>query len=188
MALRIESGPSSATEGLILATEHLYLRRFISEDADALAAVLGDPVAMQYYPSAFDRKGVEWWIQKNLDRYDRDGHGLWAMVLKKSGEVIGDCGCTLQEVEGREELEIGYHVRRDQWGRGFATEAARACMEYAFGKLGAARVISIIRPENVASRRVAEKNGLTCEKIVFWREYDHCIYSKQKNVEYGSET
>jgi [ribosomal protein S5]-alanine N-acetyltransferase len=166
--------------GIALATQRLVLREFSAEDADGLAAVLGDPVAMQYYPAAFDRKGVEEWIAKNVGRYQRDGHGLWAMLLKNSGELIGDCGCILQEVEGRNEVEVGYHVRRDLWSNGYATEAALACMEYAFTKLGAARVISMIRPENQQSRWVAEKNGMACEKIIFWRGYDHCIYAKQR--------
>jgi RimJ/RimL family protein N-acetyltransferase len=145
-----------------------------------LEAVIGDPVAMEFYPSPYDRQGVEDWIRRHLARYERDGHGLWAMLLKSSHEVIGDCGCTLQEVEGQNHMEIGYHVRRDLWGKGYATEAARACMDYAFRILGAERVISLIRPENVRSRRVAEKNGLTVEKIVFWHGYDHCIYAKTK--------
>lgn len=167
---------------MILETRRLWLREFVPQDADPLEAVLGDPVAMQYYPAAFDRKGVEEWIGKNIGRYQRDGHGLWAMVLKDSAELIGDCGCTLQEVEGTNHVEVGYHVRRDLWGRGYATEAARACMEFAFAKLGAERVISMIRPENMQSRRVAEKNGMACEKVVFWRGYDHCIYAKHNDA------
>lgn len=169
-----------AKQRFVLETSRLRLREFIPQDADALAAVLGDPVAMQYYPAPFDRKGVEEWIGKNIGRYQRDGHGLWAMVLKDSGELIGDCGCTLQEVEGKNHVEVGYHVQRDLWGNGYATEAALACMEHAFTKLGATRVISIIRPENVQSRRVAEKNGMTCEKIIFWHGYDHRIYAKDR--------
>jgi [ribosomal protein S5]-alanine N-acetyltransferase len=167
-------------QGVALETARLRLREFVPQDVDALLAVLGDPVAMQYYPAAFDRKGVEEWIAKNVCRYQRDGHGLWAMLLKESGELIGDCGCTLQEVESRNEIEVGYHVRRNLWGNGYATEAALACMEYAFTELGAERVISMIRPENQNSRRVAEKNGMACEKIIFWRGYDHCIYAKQR--------
>ena len=162
----------------MLETARLRLREFVPQDADALLAVLGDPVTMQYYPAPFDRKAVAEWIGKNVGRYQRDGYGLWAMVLKDSGELIGNCGCILQEVEGTSHIEIGYHVRRDLWGNGYATEAARACMEYAFAKLEVARVISMIRPENMQSRRVAEKNGLTCEKVIFWRGYQHCIYAK----------
>ena len=163
----------------VLETQRLFLREFVPGDVDALEAVLGDPVTMEFYPAPFTREEVREWISRNLARYESDGFSLWAMVLKSSGEVIGDCGCALQEVENRREIEIGYHVRRDQWGHGYATEAARACMDYAFHKLGAPRVISMIRPENRNSRRVAEKNGLTCEKVVFWRGYDHCIYVKQ---------
>jgi len=171
----------------VMETARLLLREFTLGDVDALLAVLGDPIAMQWYPAPFDREGVEGWIKRNMERYRRDGHALWAMLLKSSGEMIGDCGCVIQEVEDRSELEIGYHVRRDLWGNGYATEAARACMDYAFNTLGALRVISMIRPENLNSRRVAEKNGLTCEKIVFWQPkgssgsgYEHCIYAKAR--------
>lgn len=167
-------------QGVILETARLRLREFTPADVDALEQVIGDPLAMRYYASPFDREGVEAWIARNRERYAREGHGLWAMALKESGELIGDCGCVLQEVEERREIEIAYHVRRDLWNKGYATEAALACMEYAFTKLGARRAISMIRPENLASRRVAEKNGLVCEKIVFWRGYDHCIYAKNK--------
>jgi RimJ/RimL family protein N-acetyltransferase len=164
-------------QSVILETERLRLQQFTLADIDALLAVLGDAVAMEFYPAPYDRRGVEDWIARNLERYRRDGHGLWAMALKDSGEVIGDCGCAMQEVEGSNHVEIGYHVRRDLWGFGYATEAARACKDYAFRTLRAQRVISMIRPENIRSRRVAEKNGMTCEKIVFWRDYDHCIYA-----------
>jgi [ribosomal protein S5]-alanine N-acetyltransferase len=178
--------PSSRPEaealvkGLVLETLRLALRKYTLADVPALEAVIGDPIAMEFYPSAYDRQGVEDWIRRSLERYERDGHGLWAMLLKGSNELIGDCGCTLQEVEGQNHMEIGYHVRRDLWGRGYATEAARACMKYAFEKIGAQRVISMIRPENLRSIRVAEKNGMILEKVVFWRGYDHCIYAKMR--------
>ena len=169
-----------SVDALILETPRLILRKHTLADVPAMEAVLGDPVTMQFYPSAFDHQGVVDWIQTSLDRYSRDGHGLWAMLLKESNELIGDCGCTLQEVEGKYQMEVGYHVRRDLWGRGYATEAARACMEYAFNTLQAKRVISMIRPENIASWRVAEKNGMTREKIILWRDYEHCIYAKTR--------
>jgi len=168
-------------QGVVLETERLLLREFQPGDSDALFAVLGDAATMQYYPAAFDRAGVEGWIARNIERYARDGFGLWAMVLKSTGEVIGDCGCVLQEVEGRNEVEIGYHVRRDLWGRGYATEAARQCIAHAFLKLGTQRVISMVRPKNLSSRRVAEKNGLRCEKIISWHGYDHCVYARNRD-------
>jgi [ribosomal protein S5]-alanine N-acetyltransferase len=166
---------------MILETERLSLRRFDLQDVAGLQPVLGDPLTMEFYPAPLDTKSVEGWIKKNLLRYERDGHGLWAVLLKSNHELIGDCGCILQDVEGRSQVEVGYHIRRDLWGNGYATEAARACMEYAFDQLGARRVISMIRPPNVRSRRVAEKNGMVCEKIILWRDYEHCIYAK--NVE-----
>jgi RimJ/RimL family protein N-acetyltransferase len=99
-----------------------------------------------------------------MQGYADRGFGLWALVLKENGEVIGDCGLVVQQIEGVGEVEIGYHVRRDLWGQGFATEAAQACREYGFHQLGRDRLISLIHPANRASRRVAEKNGMTLTK------------------------
>jgi [ribosomal protein S5]-alanine N-acetyltransferase len=167
-------------QGVILETSRLLLREFRAEDSDPMFAVLGDPEAMRFYPAPFARAGVEAWITRNQERYRREGFGLWAMVLNSTGEVIGDCGCVLQDVENRREIEIGYHVRRDLWGKGYATEAARACLEHAFSRLRAPRVVSMIRPENLNSRRVAEKNGLKCDRLIFWHGYEHCIYAMTK--------
>jgi [ribosomal protein S5]-alanine N-acetyltransferase len=86
-----------------------------------------------------------------------------------------------QEVQGSRELEIAYHVNRERWNQGFATEAAKAVMDYAFRRFDVDRVISMIRPENVPSRRVAEKNGLTLDRVVFWRDYDHCVYQRMRS-------
>ena len=164
----------------ILETDRLLLREFVPGDVNALAAVISDPETMRFYPEPYDRTGVESWIERNRRRYRDDGHGLWAMVLKSSGEVIGDCGLTRQSVDGVDEIEIGYHVRRDQWGRGLAPEAARACRDYGFERLDAERLISLIRPENFPSRRVAEKVGLTLWKEVMWRDLPHCVYVIRK--------
>ena len=182
-----QSVPEVAVEGVILETPRLILRRHVSGDADALEAVLGDPVANEFFPSALDRRGVEDWIAGHIARYRRDGFGKWAIILKSTGEIVGSCGCVVQEVEGRNEIEVGYNVRRDLWGNGYATEAARACTEYAFRELGAVRVISMIRPENVRSIRVAEKNGMVREKVIFWRDYDHCIYARAE-TKYDGQT
>src|SRR5690242_20029359 len=101
--------------GTILETERLMLREFYATDVDALAAVLSDPETMRYYPAPFDHDGVKAWIERNQARYSANGYGLWAMVLKSNGEMIGDCGLVQQEVEGEKLIEIGYHVRRDLW-------------------------------------------------------------------------
>jgi ribosomal-protein-alanine N-acetyltransferase len=160
----------------ILETERLLLREFVPDDVDALAAVISDPETMRFYPEPRDRAGVESWIERNRRRYRDDGHGLWAMVLKSSGEVVGDCGLARQTVDDVDEIEIGYHVRRDLWGRGLAPEAAAACRDYGFERLGAKQLISLIRPENLPSRRVAEKVGLSLWKEVMWRDLPHCVY------------
>jgi len=139
--------------------------------------VLSDPETMRYYPAPYDRRGVEEWIERNRRRYATDGHGLWSLVLKESGEMIGDCGLIHQTVDGMAEIEIGYHLRRACWGRGLATEAAKACRDFAFRTLPVKRLISLIRPENWPSRRVAERNGMTVWKEITWRELPHLVYA-----------
>ena len=148
----------------ILETERLQLREMTLNDFDDLYAILSDPVAMQHYPTPYDHQGVKGWIEKMLKSYAENGFGLWAVIHKKEARFIGDCGLTNQQVDGIGELEIGYHIARAYWGQGFATEAARACRDYVFDVMKRDRVISWMNPENLASRRVAEKNGMHLEK------------------------
>jgi RimJ/RimL family protein N-acetyltransferase len=162
---------------LILETERLRLRRFRREDVDAVFAIIGDPVSMQYYPKTFRRNDAEQWIERNMRRYRDDGFGLFAMTLKGSEDVIGDCGVIKQNVESAIAMEVGYHLRRDQLGNGYATEAARACMRLAFHTFGADKVVSLIRPENAPSRRVAERNGMGLEREVLHYGLPHLVYS-----------
>jgi RimJ/RimL family protein N-acetyltransferase len=165
---------------MILETPRLILRELVPEDADAMERILSDPETMRYYPAPFHRAGVEGWIDRNRRRYAVDGHGLWAVVLKSTGEVIGNCGLIKQEVDGASELEVGYHLRRDYWGKGYATEAAQACRDYGFAHYPVARIISLIRPDNWPSRKVAERNGMTLWKEVVWRERPHCVYAVER--------
>ena len=164
----------------VIETERLLLREFVPEDADALASVISDPETMRFYLKPYDRAGVELWIERNRRRYREFGHGLWAMVLKSSGEMIGDCGPARQTVDEVEEVEIGYHIRRDMWGQGLAPEAAAACRDYSFAHLGLESVIALIRPQNLPSRRVAEKIGMNLWKEVIWRDLLHCVYVVRK--------
>src|SRR5271163_4881386 len=115
----------------ILQTPRIQLREFTSQDVDAIASVLSDPETMRFYPAPYDRAGVEQWIARNRDRYETDSVGLWAMELMSTKELIGDCGIIVQKIEGELLYEIGYHLRRDFWGRGLATEAAVACRDWA---------------------------------------------------------
>jgi len=163
----------------VLETERMVLCRMEMPDVDDLMGIFSDPVVMRYYPGTKSRREAETWVQSQLDRYRDHDIGLWAAVLKDSGELVGQCGLTVQEVEGREEVEIGYHFLRKHWNRGLATEAARACRDHGFA-LGHDRLVSLIDPGNLASRRVAEKTGLTLEKEVEKWGKTVCVYSVNK--------
>ena len=118
---------------------------------------------MQHYPSPFDLDMSRGWIEWNLRNYSEHGFGLWAVIHKENACLIGDCGLTIQQVDGVGELEIGYHIMRSYWGQGLATEGAIACRDYAFDDLRRQRVISWMQPGNLASRRIAEKVGMRLE-------------------------
>lgn len=148
----------------ILETPRLLLREFVATDLEPLFSVIGDAETMRFYLRPFTRAEMEEWIARNQRRYAELGYGLWAAILKSAGEFIGDCGLCWQDVDGERLLEIAYHIHRNHWNRGYATEAARACMGYGFETIGVPKLMSLIRPENVASRRVAEKNGLRIER------------------------
>ena len=103
---------------MMIETERLLLREMIEDDFDALYRILGDADTMRYYPSAFDETGVKNWIARNIERYRIFGFGLWAVCLKETGEVIGDCGLTMQLIDGQIKPEIGYHIRADKQRNG----------------------------------------------------------------------
>jgi RimJ/RimL family protein N-acetyltransferase len=174
----------SAKSDLILETARLRLRRFRKDDEDAVFAIIGDAVAMQYYPRTFNRHDAREWVERNLRRYIEHGFGLFAVTLKNSDDLIGDCGIVKQHVAGETALEVGYHFRRDQWGHGYATEAAHACIGLAFDTFVAHKVISLIRPENVPSRRVAERNRMKLERQVMHYGLLHLVYAMRRE-DYG---
>ena len=150
----------------VLESERMLLRPMTIDDASDLLKIFADPEAMRFYPSTKDRRQTEEWIGWNLESYSRHGFGLWRAELKQTGEFAGQCGLVAQDIEGRQEVEIGYLFLRDLWGRGLATEAARTCRDYAMDELGLSRLISLIHPGNLASRRVAEKVGMDLEREV----------------------
>ena len=144
----------------ILETERLVLREMTPDDFDALYAVLADSDIMQHYPYTFDEARVRGWIERNMERYQKDGFGLWAVVLKETGEMIGDCGLTLQSIEGEMLPEIGYHIRRDCQRRGYASEAGRAVRDWAFERLDADCLYSCMKHTNVPSYSTAMAMGM----------------------------
>lgn len=148
-------------EKVILETERLLLREINADDFGALCRIMQDEKTMYAYEGAFGEQEVRDWLDRQLSRYREFGFGLWAVVLKETGEVIGQCGLTIQPWKNEKVLEIGYLFQRKFWHNGYATEAAIACKKYAFEVLKAGEVCSIIRNTNLPSQRVAERNGMT---------------------------
>ena len=146
---------------MILETQRLYLREMTLSDLDSLCKILQDEQTMYAYEGAFSDTQSREWLDKQLFRYQQWGFGLWAVVLKESDHMIGQCGLTMQPWKEKELLEVGYLFQRQYWHRGYATEAAKACIDYAFRALNASEVYSMIRDTNIASQKVALRNGMT---------------------------
>jgi RimJ/RimL family protein N-acetyltransferase len=140
-------------------TSRLRFRRMVPGDLDDMARLLGDAEVMRFYPRPKTRDEALAWIEWNLANYAEHGYGLWILETA-AGEFVGDCGLTWQSVNGDRKLEVGYHVRRDLQGRGYATEAAAASRDAARALGVVDELIAIIHPENRASERVAEKIGM----------------------------
>ena len=144
-----------------LETERLLLRTMVAADLDDLLGIFGDPAVMAAFREPpLDREQVQRWLERNLDHQRERGYGLFAVCLRTNDRLIGDCGLELMEVSGERVAELGYDFRRDCWNRGYATEAARAVRDFAFGTLCIPRLVSLIQPGNPASERVAQKVGL----------------------------
>lgn len=130
-------------------------------DLDDLLGIFGDSRVMAAFrETPLDREQVRRWLERNLDHQREHGYGLFAVCLKGSDRLIGNCGLELMEMSGEQVAELGYDFRRDCWNRGYATEAACAVRDFAFDTLGLPRLVSLIQPGNPASERVAQKAGL----------------------------
>jgi RimJ/RimL family protein N-acetyltransferase len=166
----------SVMDHLPLVTERLVLRPLRDEDLEPLAAVLGDPVTMRFFPRPRTREETRVWIARNQERYAVDGHGLWAVERRADGAFLGDCGLVMQRPEGVPEVEVGYHFAREHWGQGYATEAAAACVRLAFEVLRVPRVIALVRPENTPSARVAQRLGMHAARRVEHAGLEHDLF------------
>lgn len=166
--MQVNAGPSDQ-QPTVIETERLILRHLSMADLDALAALYADPEVRRYFPDGTrsheqTREELEWIINVYYRRY---GYGLWATIFKETGAFIGRCGLLPMEVGGRTEVEVAYLLDKNYWGRGLATEAARAIIDYAFATLPVERLICMFEPANTASRRVATKVGMT----MLWDDY-----------------
>lgn len=144
----------------IFETDRLYLRKLNQHDFSDLCRILQDEEVMYAYEGAFSNAEVREWLDRQIARYQKLGFGLWAVILKETDELIGQCGLTMQEWKDTQVLEIGYLFQRKYWHKGYATEAAQACKQYAFAELNAREVCSIIRDTNIPSQNVAFRNGM----------------------------
>jgi ribosomal-protein-alanine N-acetyltransferase len=162
----------------IIETQHLLLREFNADDLPALTRLFSDSDVMHFYPATPEPAER---AQKLLERcqqfYQHYGYGLWATIYKPTGEFIGRCGLYHWDFEEGPEVEVGYMIAKAYWNRGLATEAARACRDYGFQHLDVPRIISLIRPENTASVRVALKNGMQVAGERMLGEYYHHVYA-----------
>ena len=154
--------PFGLHEQLPLRTERLLLTPLEPAHLDDVAAMLADPVVMTYFPRPMTRPESDQWLRRTIERYAQHGTGLVAVLGVETGEPVwlGDCGLQLRSFGGGTHLELGYHFARHAWGRGYATEAARALVALGFGHTEVPEILALIRPENEPSRRVARRLGM----------------------------
>ncbi len=165
-----------------LQTSRLFLRELEPSDLDFVADMLAHPEVSFYYERQFARADAQVWLDRQLERYRRDGHGLWLAVERATREPIGQVGLAWQEVEGQRHPELGWLLARSFWGRGYATEAGLAVRSIAASRWGYPEVISLIRPVNGPSRRVAERVGLVVTKEVEFHGFPHLMYAGQTSA------
>lgn len=167
----------------------MIVRELRPSDFPDACRLLQDPQVMYAYEGPFSEQEVQNWLDKQLTRYRRDGFGLWAVVEKSTQEQIGQCGLTLQDYAGRQVPEVGYLLCKAFWHKGYATEAACACRDYAFDTLGFEAVYSIIRDTNRASQQVALRNGMkrTDSFVKYYRgvRMPHFVYKVEKKEREG---
>ena len=150
-------------------------------DYGDLAEILQNPKVMYAYEHDFSDNDVQEWLDRQVERYKKYGFGLWAMILKNTGEMIGQAGLTIQPYKDKEVLEIGYLLKESFWHNGYASEAASGCKRYAFEQLNRDKVYSIIKSDNHSSMKVAESIGMKKEDEFATQYYNgdmlHFLYS-----------
>ena len=157
-------------------TERLTVREFTLADLDELTAIYAHPEVLWWEPVPYTREQTQAMLELTLTRYRDEGMAEYAVVLAASDELVGVCGPVYREVEGERLPELGWDLRRESWGHGYATEAARAVLPYAAG-LGLRRVYSLIDPANVRSQSVARRLGMTVERRVVWAGRPHDLWA-----------
>jgi RimJ/RimL family protein N-acetyltransferase len=147
-----------------LETPRLLLRQLAISDLDDLYRILSDPITMAFWPAPFTREATQAWIERSIQSYRDHGFGRYAVILKESQALIGDCGILKNAIDGVIENDLGYIIFRDYWRQGYASEAAAACKRYGLETLQLDRICANMAADNLASRRTAEKIGLRFER------------------------
>ncbi|AIQ65419.1 GCN5 family acetyltransferase [Paenibacillus stellifer] len=147
----------------VLETDRLLIRPYTLEDFDVIYGILSDSVTMSFWPKPFDKEQVTHWIERNMRSYQENGFGRWLVVLKERNTVIGDCGITKSEINSKLENDLGYIIDQHYWKQGYGTEAAQACMHYAFDELQLESICINMPVDHISSRRVAELIGMKLE-------------------------
>jgi RimJ/RimL family protein N-acetyltransferase len=163
----------------ILETERLILREMSLADLDFVAAMLAHPEVMRFWPKCYNRQEAADWIKRQEQRYATHGIGYWLAIDRTSGQPVGQVGLLVLQVDGVEEIGLGYIIHRPFWRLGFASEAVAASMDYAFKVLDRSRLIALIRPENIPSQGVALKLGMKVEKSTHHADYQHLVFVTQ---------
>ncbi len=166
-------------------SQRLGMRELKKEDETSLYEFMKDISVMYAWEHGFSHEEVQKWIDDNQKRYKNCGYGYFALIEKSSGKVIGTMGPLLEMINGKEVIGIGYILNKDYWGKGYATEGARACAEYCFNVLKAQEIVCDIRPQNKRSIRVAESIGMKLVgefvKIYQGKEMPHLIFKLSKD-------
>jgi RimJ/RimL family protein N-acetyltransferase len=147
----------------ILETQRLRLREFSLDDLDHLAAMVADEDQMTFYPRPKTRDEASAWISRNLALYEECGFGFWLLESLETSGFIGYCGIRPVALQGASETERGWHTKKTFWNQGIATDAATAARDLAFGRFGLSRLVAVVHPNHIASRRVAENIGMHAE-------------------------
>ena len=161
----------------ILETERLILREYTMDDFNALYEILSDPETMSHYPKPYDQKGTTRWLTWSLDNYVKYGFGLWAIELKETGRFIGDCGITMQKIDGEILPEVGYHIHKDFWRQGYAKEAAAACRDWLFRNTSFDTAYSYMTCSNIGSYSTAASIGMKRLKAFDDQGVPHYAYA-----------
>lgn len=168
-----------------LETGRLITRHLIKADILVWADFFKEPEAIEFFPMYHNKpheESASEWVNRQLTRYTKQEYGMQALLEKKTGAFVGQCGLIAKDIDGIPELEVGYSILKPYWGLGYAAEAARLFMDFAFNHQQASSIISTISPGNTKSIRVAEKNGLTFEKMTIWQGIELCVYRLYRHM------